>query len=135
MIAIRNIVLTIAAGATMVGASNPLSALGLKVRGSNNVRARGKSSFPHLSACKSPDNYIDAALNAAFRGCSEALDHGAKPSIAHNHDGSVSFIHYPAVCETEAKAYKPTNGMTIAVSGGIITVTNAPADFLTALDA
>ena len=135
MVAIQNILLSIAAGATMVGASNPLSALGLKVRGSNNVRARGKWPFRHLSAHNSPDNYIDAALNAAFKGCSEALDHGAKPSVAHNHDGSVSFIHYPAVCETEAKAYKPTNGMTIAISGNIITVKNAPADFLAALDA
>ncbi|KIM99124.1 hypothetical protein OIDMADRAFT_30764 [Oidiodendron maius Zn] len=104
MVAIQNIVFTIAAGATMV-------------RGSNNVRAR------------------DAALNAAFKGCSEALDHGAKPSVAHNHDGSVSFIHYPAVCETEANTYKPTNGMTITISGNIITVKNAPADFLAALDA
>lgn len=81
------------------------------------------------------DSRVGDALLTAFQGCSDALDNGATPSVVHNSDGTISFIHYPAICAEEAEAYAPTGGETITVNGGIITVGNAPADFLATLHA
>ena len=91
-----------------------------------------------LDAYNLTNNCIDAALNKIFNGCLDTVNNGANPKVAHNHDGSVSFVDYPAICETEAKEYTtrtPINGMEITVAGSTITVKNAPADFLASLQA
>ncbi|KIN00118.1 hypothetical protein OIDMADRAFT_145636 [Oidiodendron maius Zn] len=123
MVAIQNIILAVVAGSVMVEGGLLGAMLGgkrdLEIRGTNNIWVRS----------------TDPAIAAAFKGCAAAIQKaGKKPHVEKKPDNIAFISEFPAICGTEAKAYKPTNGMTVAVSANTITLHNAPDSVIDALD-